>query len=310
MLKKTSNFKRHMNNQNDINSRNNQVETTPKELSFNLFSDDKEFSFVYKKTERMVTAIYMITNFFGDNEPLKWKLRNNSGELLSDMIMLKQVTSGDSAIKEKVLNILSEMLSLFTVAHYAGIVSDMNYKILQTEFVNLINAITDYTKRAERSAIYFDKDFFGEISTSHNVIGQSTQEPNSSKGHNYIQSENKRTESEGAHMNRPAHKGHYVNTSDKDVSSSPGKTTDNKANVSEALKDMYDVKTASDVKKTSRRSLIINTIRKKGKVMIKDLTPVIKGCSAKTIQRELGTLVEKGILKKEGERRWSTYSIA
>ena len=44
--------------------------------------------------------------------------------------------------------------------------------------------------------------------------------------------------------------------------------------------------------------------------MIKDLTPVIKGCSEKTIQRELATLVDKGIVNKEGERRWSVYSMA
>jgi len=42
---------------------------------------------------------------------------------------------------------------------------------------------------------------------------------------------------------------------------------------------------------------------------VKDFTRVIKDCSEKTIQRELLDLVEKGIVKKEGERRWSRYSL-
>jgi hypothetical protein len=42
---------------------------------------------------------------------------------------------------------------------------------------------------------------------------------------------------------------------------------------------------------------------------MKDFVKVIPECSEKTIQRELLDLVGKGVLKKEGERRWSTYSL-
>jgi hypothetical protein len=36
---------------------------------------------------------------------------------------------------------------------------------------------------------------------------------------------------------------------------------------------------------------------------------MIKDCSEKTIQRELIVLVSEKVVKKEGERRWSVYSI-
>lgn len=64
-----------------------------------------------------------------------------------------------------------------------------------------------------------------------------------------------------------------------------------------------------DVKRSSRRESILSIIRKKGKVTVKDISQVVIGCSEKTIQRELLSLVEKGVLKKEGERRWSSYSF-
>ena len=44
--------------------------------------------------------------------------------------------------------------------------------------------------------------------------------------------------------------------------------------------------------------------------MIKDVAPLISGCSEKTVQRELGEMVASGILRKIGEKRWSRYTLA
>ncbi len=42
---------------------------------------------------------------------------------------------------------------------------------------------------------------------------------------------------------------------------------------------------------------------------IKVISKLFPGVSEKTVQRELLTLVSRGILQKEGERRWSRYSL-
>ena len=62
-------------------------------------------------------------------------------------------------------------------------------------------------------------------------------------------------------------------------------------------------------KKDDRKTIITDLLRKQSNLTIKDFARVISGCSEKTIQRELLDLVQKGIVKKEGERRWSTYSL-
>lgn len=59
-----------------------------------------------------------------------------------------------------------------------------------------------------------------------------------------------------------------------------------------------------------RRDAVLSVIRNKGKASIKDLSTVIRGVSEKTIQRELSALITAGMVIKEGERRWSTYSLA
>ncbi len=43
---------------------------------------------------------------------------------------------------------------------------------------------------------------------------------------------------------------------------------------------------------------------------IKDISEVITDVSEKTIQRELNSLIEKGQVIRQGERRWSKYSLA
>jgi len=43
---------------------------------------------------------------------------------------------------------------------------------------------------------------------------------------------------------------------------------------------------------------------------VKDIAEIITDVSEKTIQRELNSLIEKGQVVREGERRWSKYSVA
>ena len=60
---------------------------------------------------------------------------------------------------------------------------------------------------------------------------------------------------------------------------------------------------------TNRRERIKEILVLKGRSSIKDISEDIKDCSEKTIQRELNTMIKDGIIKKEGEKRWSTYSV-
>jgi len=60
----------------------------------------------------------------------------------------------------------------------------------------------------------------------------------------------------------------------------------------------------------SRRERIIEVLKDKGPATIKDITDVVTDCSEKTIQRELIALIKDNMVHREGERRWSKYSLA
>ena len=63
------------------------------------------------------------------------------------------------------------------------------------------------------------------------------------------------------------------------------------------------------VSSQGRQASILEFISSKGQVNIKDISSVIKDCSEKTIQRDLNDMIEKSLIKREGKRRWSTYSV-
>lgn len=61
---------------------------------------------------------------------------------------------------------------------------------------------------------------------------------------------------------------------------------------------------------TDRAERIKTVLEAKPQASVKDIAEVITDVSEKTIQRELNSLIEKGQVVREGERRWSRYSVA
>ena len=67
--------------------------------------------------------------------------------------------------------------------------------------------------------------------------------------------------------------------------------------------------TPTPLGQTSRRDRILQVVKDRGAATIKDITDVVTDCSEKTVQRELMALIKDNIVHREGERRWSRYSL-
>ncbi len=124
------------------------------------FSKNESFVFVYKKTEKLATALYMVTNLFGDSEPMKWSLRSKVSSLLSFIIGFKDVVGArvdefSNDVKTQVL----EIVSLLEIASRSGLVSNMNFSILRTEFMYMITFLAD-SKNSSFHRANLGQDFF------------------------------------------------------------------------------------------------------------------------------------------------------
>ncbi len=110
---------------------------------------------------------------------------------------------------------------------------------------------------------------------------------------------------------RGSHPSPFITSEDLTVPELPSATvllatqTLSKLGTAGALKDKSDK--GQNNGQSHRMSLILDLVRKKKSLSIKEIAAVVTDCSEKTIQRELGALIAQGLVRKVGERRWSLY---
>jgi type II secretory ATPase GspE/PulE/Tfp pilus assembly ATPase PilB-like protein len=93
---------------------------------------------IAKKSEKLVTALYLVTDLMVDSEPIKHGLRKNAVALLSSMNALSQLDVKDRVIELKMsLKSVTEIISMLHVAVTTGIVSKMNGELLMEGFRSL-----------------------------------------------------------------------------------------------------------------------------------------------------------------------------
>ena len=77
---------------------------------------------IAQKAERLITAIYLVTDLIDNKEPLKSAIRTNSIVLLSSINTLAQPEVKDRITEYKVsLKAVTEIISLLHVGRSAGI---------------------------------------------------------------------------------------------------------------------------------------------------------------------------------------------
>jgi hypothetical protein len=285
-----------------------------------VFGGNEHFAFIYKKTEKLVSAIYMITNFIKDNEPLKWRIREEALDLMSLNLSLNTVSLSERTSKLKEYQAHSiEIVSLSTIAFHAGLVSEMNHTVLKREFENLLDIIeSDQNKKNREETVTLASDFFhtdipvqkvlSDISPRQSVAMR-TEIPTTAPVTSRVEIapvsimkpvvEIQKQES----VSTPVF---YAQAERTHVASIVRDTTKLPINNTDQGKRSYG---AVEEKKSGRQDIITNLLKKRQGLNIKDFSHVISGCSEKTIQRELLEMVARGTLRKEGDRRWSKYFL-
>ncbi len=213
---------------------------------------ESDFILISKKTEKLASAVYLITGLFSDSEPMKWTLRKKVSELLSFILTYKNIRQSEFPLfVQGVKTRVHEVISLMDVGVLGGLLSQMNFSIIEKEFSNLVNLISNYKHKTDSTNGVIPASFF---------------------------------DSTNLNLSTPEYRGFSV-------------------------KDTVSIKDNNAFKSNNRQSIILGLLKKKKDLSIKDIATIIKDVSEKTIQRELVSLIEAGVITKTGERRWSKYSL-
>jgi hypothetical protein len=245
----------------------------------------------YTKINKLITALYMVTDTLEKEEPLRLKLRTLGIEILSDIDSLPRGTLG--SLEEKIVAILS----FLNIAFDVGMVSEMNSNILRKEFVELKESIQEFKTKNHLWLEEFLKTSEKEpdpYPTSPLLRGRSKEGVLSfAKGHPTRIGVQK-----GSTLMKALSK--KISTMSDRNKPAPYET--------EGFRSGFDIL------RKQRQEEIIKIIKARTNgTNIKDIASTLKSLGKeigdKTLQRELVSMVKDNVLKKTGEKRWSLYFL-
>lgn len=255
---------------------------------------DSFLSISYTKTNKLITALYMVTDIVDKTEPIRNKLRHLGAEIISDI----------HCVPSDACNKIAETVSFLNIASAMNLISEMNCNILKKEFLDLSQCIKECTHA---------KPSWLEEFLIHSPLPESSDLKSGAGGLNFSSPFRPRSEHPGrgeldskGHTRIGVQKG---STLLKALSDKTQHLSDNRS-VSEDRNQFY-------ILKKKRRDDIVKIIKdNNGNATIKDVKEKIDigmpdgvFYSEKTLQRELMSMTKEGILNKAGEKRWSRYFI-
>jgi hypothetical protein len=287
----------------------------------------KEYgTLVAKKSERLVTALYLVTDLMSDNEPIKNGIRKNAVALLSSMNSLSQLDVKDRITEFKMsLRSVTEIMSLLHVAITTGIVSEMNGGILMDGFRALQLVLEKkqpiLTKEMltidNEESLKKDTEFSQAVTTtSYDVLtplnlarfhesNEDIRRSHDTLRQSQLLSKLEAKENKGqSFSNKIVEKN--ISKNDNNIKDTASVRASLMENVN---KSSSGFPTSFQTRKHSRREQILALFVKGVDVSIKDIASRIRGCSEKTIQRELNTLLYDNVIERIGEKRWSRYML-
>lgn len=240
---------------------------------------------VSERIQKLTEALYRVTELFTDKEPLKWQLRINAVELFDFLITKEKEELFDARQAFELTERISRLLKLAYEASF--FVSNINFEILRREYISLSDSLKLQIE---------DKKIIFSLNPASN--GQSTID---NDFHN------------GQFNNHNGHKGQKDAQTETEIKMEKELTSiQEKQEIKSPVENMTSMvsnnKQAIVLKERKRK--ILSLLGENVWVSISEICGSLPEIGAKSVQRDLLEMVQAGILKKEGDKRWRKYSLA
>lgn len=240
---------------------------------------DNSLAFVFKKFERVLHGIYLLTNHLDNKEPIKEKIRNVAVDTLLDIS--RSVSFEEEIKNQSIQNSLTGILSIHSMLEtmvITGLIKETSYVLVVGELEGITKTVFDRIKSPENVLLIKDELFKVTPPGINQFKGQSIVKD----------TENKIEEN--------------LNT-DSIISKEINHSLEG-----ENIKNKRDFK-FKDIEISQRRKTIMDFFKEKDKLTLKDISVLLPQYGEKTIQRELLFLTSVGALGRTGKKRWTLYFI-
>lgn len=252
------------------------------------FSED-----IKKEVFELTLALYRVTDFFPKNEVLRRSLREKANEIFS-LITEYGYGAGKGEDPIQIFARIEAIKGYLDIARALGIVRPINISVLYREYEFLGEFFKKESHISDiRNDLKLSKD---EMSVKDPQYTEKTPDVSS---HKSAQDGVRFSVSESAtfreHSSEAAKNPSGVQTK------TPPQGDKQKRTIGHAT---------SSSGLTERQQTIIVHLRKgERKARLGDLHAIFGNVSSKTIQRDLQDLVSRNVLRREGNKRWTTYFL-
>lgn len=296
-------------------NKSNSLSDTRKEVLFynDIFTQPLEKALIVyaRKIEKITTALYLVTDVMDPEVPLTQSLRLESLGLLNSCFqVLTRQSLGGSAVKitpselTQIMVRLEHVISLISIGRIAHHISEMNAQVLITELEKVAKCLNEDLKElSNKYTSYLQPRIDPKESQpilSHAILDDSS----------FDELEKRRIKDSV----RPINDTKIINdkkqllTQVTKVAIGVGSVkSDSKYPINDMVKAQQPPKPTTQ--NNDRKQSIINVIRSHKNASMQDITKFVTGYSEKTLQRELVSLIQSGVIKKVGDKRWATYHI-
>jgi len=227
----------------------------------NPFGENKAGDRAYRRAERLVAAIHLLTNHIPASEPLRSSVRSASLGLLTETMDLRDEMRAIESHKVHAFQVsIRHLISMLRILAVAGFVSIQNADAVTEALDELGNFLAVSQRSPMSENIRFSRDDLLDVRMM------------------------------DVSFKKDIKDAVYV----KDGTVGEGSVS-------------YK-KTVNPL--TQRGNTILDILRSGGELGIRDIAANVPEYSEKMIQRELLDLVQRGLVRKSGLKRWSKYSLA
>lgn len=272
-----------------------------------------------ERSSKLVTALYMVSDFLDANDAMRNLLRSSSAEAMRELFSLTHAHKINRVeTLSKVHTMLFAVLSYIDILFRNGFVSEMNTTIIKQEIEKLR---ADIDMQIKKSLPYDRKEnntlSVREFSFSDSFFAANSDAQGQKRAAAIAQAQ-------------PQPQPQNIKDTSKENPADIKDTDDEtpifvpRPSPKKAFEDAYEKKRQAmkpsrkkvirepkvNEAKQERKENILKILKQKRDASINDISILFKDISAKTIQRDLSELIEEGLIIKEGSRRWSKYNLS
>lgn len=240
---------------------------------------EEYWAYLSDRVQKITKAVYRVTDILSDKEPLKWALREKSVFILNTLVFLeKDDYLGRIPQIKKIEQSVNQIILALSLLPDNFLLSGINFEILKNEYSAINKLVFQEVNKFNFNESFLNTLAAPEIPNGHNPVKQKH------IGQNDIGQKDERNDIS------------QINGHSGEISE-------------ETRKENSNITKKGKPSTGGRKQRLMSIIKDREKVTVGELSVLFSEYSEKTIQRDLLEMVERGILRKEGDKRWRTYLL-